>query len=101
MTLAELRRFIPWFLNARYADNAREVLEGNVEFGWMLEIDGTVAFVRAMGEQNPFTWFRGGIAHGIPRGKALALHVATQNRDLVVGRAFLATNDFAAMVTFD
>jgi hypothetical protein len=57
--------------------------------------------VRAAQTTHPFILIRGGIAQEIPRSEALALHVAGSNKNLVVGRAYLAHGDDVAMVVFD
>jgi hypothetical protein len=69
--------------------------------GWILELDDCVVLVRAAQTTHPFILIRGGIAHEIPRSEALVLHVASANKDLVVGRSYLAYGDDFAMVVFD
>jgi hypothetical protein len=50
---------------------------------------------------NGFLWIKCGIGHAIPRSEGLALHVAAANKDLIVGRAYLAYGDELAMVVLD
>lgn len=76
-------------------------MEGMAHLGWVLELDDCMAIVRATETTNPFIWIRGGIAHALPRSEALATEIATANRDLVVGRLFLACGDDIAMAVFD
>jgi hypothetical protein len=102
----ELEKFVPDLLQARYPGRAREVGEfGDSEplsvRGWMLELDGCILTVRAAKTTHPFIWIRGGIAHAIPKSEALALQVAAGNKDLVVGRLYLAYGDDVTMVVFD
>lgn len=97
----EIVRFLPWFLEARYPGKFREVVHGTPQLGYALEIDGACMLVRSGNAQTPFIWLRGGVAHAIPRSNALAFHVAAQNKDLMVGRAYLAYGDEFAMVAFD
>jgi hypothetical protein len=100
-----LEQFVPELLQARYPGKSEPAFsnppEGLPNLGWILELDGSVALVRASKTTHPFIWFRGGIAHAIPRSDALATHVATANRDLMVGRAYLASGEDIAMVAFD
>lgn len=101
MNSDELRGFVPWFLELRYPGQFRPVVAGAPETGWILDTGEVVAFVRAGSANLPFIWFRGGIAHGVPRSEALALHVASQNKDLMVGRVYLSSGEDRAMVVFD
>ncbi|HET8863565.1 MAG TPA: hypothetical protein VFM94_09985 [Solirubrobacterales bacterium] len=100
---AELQQFVPDLLEGRYPGRSREVepTTGPGHFGWILELDDCVVLVRASQVSNPFIWIRGGIAHAIPRSEALATHVAAANKDLMVGRAYMACGDEMAMVVFD
>jgi len=103
----ELKRFVPELLEARYPGASRRMgasddtpgLPG-IE-GWMLDLKGTVMTVRASQTSNPFIWIRGGISHAIPRSEQLALRVAAGNKDLVVGRLYMAYGGDQAMVVFD
>ena len=99
----QLKRFVPDLLEARYPGRSREVepATGDGQFGWILELDDCVVLARAAQTSHPFILVRGGIAHAIPRTDALALHVAARNKDLVVGRVYLAYGDDIAMVVFD
>jgi hypothetical protein len=98
-----LKQFVPELLEARYPGRSREVEPnaGPGHLGWTLELDECVVLVRASQASNPFILIRGGIAHAIPRTEALALHVATGNKDLMVGRLYMAYGDDLAMVVFD
>jgi hypothetical protein len=102
----ELERFLPELLEARYPGQAQKMggddglgLPG-IE-GWLLRFDGCVLTARVSRSTHPFIWIRGGVAHAIPRSEALALRVAVGNKDLVVGRLYLAYGDEQAMVVFD
>jgi hypothetical protein len=97
----EIARFVPWFLEGRYPGCWRPVIEGTPDLGYALEVDGACVLVRAGKAQTPFIWLRGGIAHAIPKTDQLAFHVASQNKDLMVGRVYLAYGDDVAMVAFD
>lgn len=101
----DLKQFVPELLEARYPGRSREaspgVDMGAGALGWILELDDCLALVRASQTSNPFIWIKGGIAHGIPRSDALALEVAAGNKDLVVGRLYMAYGDDVAMVVFD
>jgi hypothetical protein len=99
----ELKKFVPELLDARYPGRSQEAppAVGDGAFGWVVELDGCIALARAAQVTHPFILIRGGIAHEIPRSEELALHVATANKDLVVGRAYLAYGDDIAMVAFD
>lgn len=102
MTGEEIKRIVPDLLDARHPGRSREVAEGvEGELGWILELDGTIALVRASQATHPFIWIRGGIAHAVPRSEALALEVAAGNKDLMVGRMYVAYGDDIAMVVFD
>jgi hypothetical protein len=96
-----VKRFIPWFLDARYPGKAHAVADGAPELGWVLDADGAVALVRGGSAKTPFVWFRGGVAHAVPRSEALAVYVASANKELMVGRGYLAQGDDLAMVVFD
>lgn len=69
--------------------------------GWILNLDDCVVLVRASQASHPFILIRGGIAHAIPRSEALALHVASGNKDLMVGRTYMGYGDDVAIVVFD
>lgn len=101
-----LEQFVPQLLEARYPGQARLVGEVDIPElpslgGWMLELEGCILTIRASKTSHPFVWIKGGIAHAIPRSEALALRVATANKDLTVGRLCLACGDDIAMVVFD
>ena len=97
----EVARFVPWFLEARYPGRLRPVMEGMPEFGHQREVDGARMVIRSGKARMPFIWVRGGVAHAVPRSEALAYHVASENRDLMVGRVYLAYGDELALVAFD
>ena len=101
----ELDEFVPQLLEARYPGRVRKMGEGGIGLpeigGWVLELDGCVLTVRATQTSHPFIWIRGGVAHGISRSEELALRVAAGNKDLVVGRIYMAYGDDVAMVVFD
>jgi hypothetical protein len=100
----ELQRFVPELLEARYPGRSREMfppLEGMPQLGWVLELDDCLAIVRASQATHPFIWIRGGVAHALPRSEALATDVAAANKNLVVGRLYMAYGDEIAMVVFD
>lgn len=102
----ELEGFIPQLLEARYPDRSRKLGEDGGPGlpglpGWILDLDGCVMTVRPSHSSNPFIWIRGGISHAIPRSEELALRVAAGNKDLVVGRLYMAYGDDVAMVVFD
>jgi hypothetical protein len=67
----------------------------------VLDLDGCTVLVRATATSLPFIWFKGGIAHAIPRSAALAEHVALNNKDLMAGRVYLALGDEIAMAVYD
>lgn len=69
--------------------------------GFILEPEGAYCLIRASDTSNPFIWMKAGVALDIPRNDALAYFVATANKDLVVGRAYLAYGDQVAMVVLD
>lgn len=96
----ELKQFVPELLEARYPGRSREADEDG-KMGWVLELSDCVVLVRAAQTTHPFILIRGGIAHEVPRSEALALHVACANKNLVVGRSYLAYGDDVAMVVFD
>jgi hypothetical protein len=101
----ELERFVPELLEGRYPGRSRELAGAEVpglpSLGWVLELENSVVLVRASEASNPFIWVKGGIAHAIPRSEALATHVAAGNKQLVVGRVYLAYGDDVAMAVFD
>ncbi len=101
----ELKQFVPELLEGRYPGRSKEAAPGSDigagDLGWILELDDCLVLVRASLVSNPFIWIRGGIAHGIPRTDALALDIAAGNKDLVVGRLYMAYGDDVAMVVFD
>lgn len=102
----ELKKFVPELLEARYPGRSKELLptsepELKGAGGWVLQAEEKVMLVKASATTHPFIWIRGGIAHALPRSEALALHVAIGNRDLVVGRLYMAAGDDIAMVAFD
>jgi hypothetical protein len=100
---AELQQFVSELLD-RYPGRSREMfppVDGMPHPGWILELDDCVAMVRASQVSHPFVWVRGGIAHAIPRSEELATDVAAGNKDLMVGRLYLAYGDEIAMVVFD
>jgi len=101
----ELERFVPELLEGRYPGRSRELagaeIPGLPSLGWVLELENSVVLVRASKTSNPFIWIKGGIAHAIPKSEALATHVAAGNKQLVVGRVYLAYGDDIAMVVFD
>jgi hypothetical protein len=101
-----MERFLPELLDARYPGRVRKIgVKGGQGVpgidGWMLDLDGSVLTTRVSQSTHPFIWIRGGIAHGIPRTEELALRVAAGNKDLVVGRLYMAYGDDIAMVVFD
>lgn len=106
MNREDLKRFLPELLEGRYPGLAQKM--GEEEGlglpgldGWMLSFDSCVMTARVSRSTHPFIWIRGGVAHAIPRSEALALRVAAGNRDLVVGRLYMAYGDDLAMVVFD
>lgn len=106
MNREEMELFLPDLLEARYPGLAQKMgEEGGPGLpgldGWMLSFDGCVLAARVSRSTHPFIWIRGGLAHAIPRSEALALRVAAGNKDLVVGRLYMAYGDDVAMVVFD
>jgi hypothetical protein len=104
----DLERFVPELLEARYPGRAQKMGgDGDNEpglpgiGGWMLSFDGCVLTASVSRSSHPFIWIRGGVAHAIPRSEELALRVAAGNKDLVVGRLYMAYGDDLAMVVFD
>ena len=97
----QLKEFLPELLEARYPGKSRLADPGADAFGWVLEADGALMLIRASLVSNPFIWIKGGVAHAIPKTESLALEVAHANKDLVVGRLYLAYGDEIAMVAFD
>ena len=101
----DLKQFVPELLEARYPGRSKEAAPesdvGAGNLGWLLELDDCMVLVRASQTSSPFILIRGGIAHGIPRTDALAVEVAAGNKDLVVGRLYMAYGDDVAMVVFD
>jgi len=106
MTREEMEQFLPELLEARYPDLAQQMgVEGAPGLpgmgGWMLSLDGCVVTASVSRSSHPFIWIRGGVAHALPRSEELALRVAAANKDLVVGRLYMAYGDDLAMVVFD
>lgn len=105
MDAEELEQFVPELLEARYPGRSQELagaeIPGLPSLGWVLELENSVVLVRASKTTNPFIWVKGGIAHAIPKSEALAMHVAAGNKQLVVGRLYLASGEDIAMVVFD
>jgi hypothetical protein len=101
----ELKAFVPELLEARYPGRSRGVVPGSesvsADLGWVLELDDCFVLVRASQASSPFIWIRGGIAHGIPKTDALVWDIAAGNKDLVVGRIYVAYGDDFATVVFD
>jgi hypothetical protein len=94
--------FVPQALESWYPGCSHELAHGRgPDVGWVLEAEGAVAVVRAVGTSRPFVWLRAGIAHTIPRADALAWHVASKNKDLMAGRVYATSSDDLAMVVFD
>lgn len=103
----ELKQFVPELLEAQYPGRSREadphsgdIVPGG-HLGWILDLDDCVVLVRASQTSHPFMSIRGGIAHAIPRSEALATHVAAANKQLIVGRLYLAYGGEVAMVVFE
>jgi hypothetical protein len=97
-----IRILVPDLLEKRYPGRSREVVQGaGQDLGWVLDFDGGVALVRAAEASHPFIWIRAGLAHAIPKTDALAWHIAAGNKDLMVGRFYVAYGDDLAMVVFD
>jgi hypothetical protein len=102
MDIEGIRRLVPELLERRYPERSREVVQGGgQDFGWMLDFDGGFALLRAAQASNPFIWIRVGVAHAIPKTDALAWRIAEGNKDLMVGRFYVAYGDDLAMVVFD
>jgi hypothetical protein len=101
-----LEQFLPELLEARYPGLSQKTGAENGPGlpgldGWLLSFDDCVLTVSISRSTHPFIWLRGGVAHAIPKSEALALRVAAGNKDLVVGRLYLAYGDDIAMVAFD
>jgi hypothetical protein len=76
-------------LEARYPGRSREMaadVEGLPPFGWVLELDNCLALIRPTQTTHPFIMVRG---------------VAAGNKQLMVGRLYLAYGEGIAMVVFD
>lgn len=106
MNREEMEQFLPELLGARYPGLAQKMGEDGGPGlpgldGWILSFDGCILTARVSRSTHPFIWIRGGLAHAIPRSEALALRVAAGNKDLVVGRLYMAYGDDLAMVVFD
>jgi len=106
MNREELEQFVPQLLEARYPGRAQKMgSEDPVGLpgldGWMLSFDNCVLTASISRSTHPFIWIRGGVAHAVPRSEQLALRVAAGNKDLVVGRLYIAYGDDMAMVAFD
>lgn len=104
----DLKRFVPEMLEARYPGRSRlaglssaSVGPEDPDLGWLLEHDDCVVLVKATQTSHPFISIKGGVAHAVPRSEDLALHVATANKELMVGRLYMAYGDDIAMVAFD
>jgi hypothetical protein len=101
----ELEEFIPKLLEARYPGRVQKLDEAEAGLpgigGWIMDLEGCVLTVRVSRSTHPFIWIRGGVAHGVPKSEALALRVAAANKDLVVGRIYMAYGDDLAMVVVD
>ena len=104
----DLEQFVPQLLEARYPGRSHLASlssespgPGDPNFGWLLEHEDCVVLVRATKTTHPFISIKGGIAHAIPRSEDLALQVAIANRELMVGRLYMACGDDIAMVVFD
>lgn len=71
--------------------------------GWLVEADDVYCFCRVGSGGPGFIWLRLGIARNIPKSNDLAFFVATSNRDLMVGRAYLAlaAREDVAMVVLE
>lgn len=104
----DLKQFVPQMLEARYPGRSRlaglsseSVGPDDPHFGWLLEHDDCVMLVNSTRTTHPFISIKGGVAHAIPRSEDLALQVATANKELMVGRLYMAYGDDIAMVAFD
>lgn len=106
MNREELEQFVPELLEARYSGLAQK-MGGEDDIGlpglggWMLGFDDSVLTLSVSRSEHPFIWIKGGVGHAIPRSEHLALRVAAGNKDLVVGRLYMAYGDDVAMVAFD
>ena len=106
MNREELNLFLPDLLEARYPGLPRKMGEHDgpglpgVE-GWMLNFNDFLLVVRVSQSTHPFIWIRSGLAHGLPKSETLALRIAAGNKDLVVGRLYMAFGDDLAMVAFE
>ena len=104
----DLKQFVPEMLEARYPGRSRlaglsreSVGPDDPHFGWLLEHDECLVLVNSTSTTHPFISIKGGIGHAIPRSEDLALRVAAANKELMVGRLYMAYSDDMAMVVFD
>ncbi len=97
-----IRKLVPDLLEKRHPGRSREVIDGaGQDLGWVLDFDSGIALVRAAEASHPFIWIRAGLAHAVPKTDALAWRIAAGNKDLMVGRFYVAYGDDLAMVVFD
>lgn len=106
MNADEATEVLPQILEANFESQVRRVgpniPPGMQDVGgWLVQVDDAYCFCR-VGRGGPgFIWVRLGIAHAIPKSCDLAFLVATGNRELEVGRAYLAAGEDIAMVVIE
>lgn len=106
MNADEATTLLPQILEANYEGRVRRVgpsLPPGMQDvgGWLVEVDDAYCFCRVGRGGQGFIWVRLGIALAIPKSSDLAFFVAMANRDLMVGRAYLAVGDDIAMVVLE
>ena len=100
----QLAALIPELLGDVYPGRDRRAVGEDIPDypgGWLLEDDGAFCFIKAGGTKLPFIWIRVGVAIEIPRDDALAYYVATVNKDLQAGRAYMRYGEQYALVVVD
>ena len=106
MNVDEATELLPQILNANFEGQVRRVgpapPPGMQDIGgWVVENAETYCFCRVSRGGEGFIWIRAGIALAIPRSNDIGWFVATANRDLVIGRAYVAAGEEMAMVVVE
>ncbi len=104
MDLAEITDLIPELLTQFYPGIHRRATSDvlpDYPGGWVLEERGAFCFIKAARATRPWIWVRVGVAVDIPRSEALAYYVATANKDLQAGRAYMRYGGQFALVAVD
>lgn len=104
MDANEVAAWVPELLGDIYPGKHRPAVGEEIPDypgGWILEEDGAFCFIKTAGTRLPFIWIRVGAAIEIPRDDALAYYVATANKDLQAGRAYMRYGEQYALVAVD